>query len=121
MGDKAANALFYVVQHADLPLMELYYDSLKLLSERQEASPLHAAMMLDRMSMYQGRKQIYGTQATSLLRSDGTSVIWPVEDPDKVNHLRKQAGFKSSVEEVAAGMNAIYNADEPLPEKNVWK
>ncbi|MFD2034927.1 DUF6624 domain-containing protein [Belliella marina] len=72
-------------------------------------------MMLDRILMYQGKKQVFGTQASSLLREDGSWVIWPVENPESVDTRRKEAGFTNSVTESADSMDAIYNPEEALP------
>lgn len=115
IGENAARAVFLVIQHAELSTIETYYPQLQALADRDEANPVHAAMMLDRMLMYQGKKQVYGTQASGTLREDGTWVIWPVEDPDNINIRRKQVGFQESVEESAASMNAFYCPEEPLP------
>lgn len=115
IGENAARAVFLVIQHAELSDIETYYPQLQALADRDEARQVHAAMMLDRMLMYQGKKQIYGTQASGQLREDGSWVIWPVEDPESINERRKAVGFTDTVEENAASMNAVYNPFEPLP------
>ncbi|WP_373520277.1 DUF6624 domain-containing protein [Aquiflexum sp.] len=115
IGDNAARAVFLVIQHAELSDIETYYPQLQALADRDEALPVHAAMMLDRMLMYQGKKQVYGTQSSGQLRDDGSWVIWPVENPETINERRKGVGFTDTVEETAASMDAIYNPDEPLP------
>jgi hypothetical protein len=50
--------------------------------------------MEDRMLMNAGKPQKYGTQAYSLVE-DGKTVIyiWPVEDPGKLDALRKSVGL----------------------------
>ncbi len=121
VGEKAARALFYVVQHAELGVMEHYYESLKAQADIGEADPVNAAMMLDRILMYQNKKQVYGTQASNLVRKERVSVIWPVEDPENVNSRRMSVGFKLTLEESAASMDAIYDPKEELPKENVWK
>ncbi|QHT66775.1 hypothetical protein GXP67_08945 [Rhodocytophaga rosea] len=116
VGEKAADAIFYVVQHADMELIRQYFPALKKLARQKEARTTHAAMMEDRLLMYEGKKQIYGTQATSRLRTDGRGAIWPVQNPSKVNQLRKEAGFDLTVEENAKRLDAIYDPNEKLPE-----
>jgi hypothetical protein len=118
IGENAARAVFLVIQHAELPDIETYYPQLKALADKDEARPDHAAMMLDRMLMYQGKKQVYGTQASGQLRQDGSWVIWPVENPESINERRKKVGFTDTVEETAASMDAVYNPNEPLPNKD---
>ncbi len=113
VGQKASDAIFYVVQHSNKELMKQYLPDLQKLARQQEASPIHAAMMEDRLLMWEGKKQKYGTQGY------GTPTrklfIWPIQDPAKVNELRKQVGFPQTVEEYALRMKATYDPNEPLP------
>ena len=44
-------------------------------------------------------------------------MIWPIENPARVNELRKKIGFTTSVEENAKRLDAEYNPDEKLPAK----
>ncbi|WP_210487153.1 DUF6624 domain-containing protein [Rufibacter aurantiacus] len=117
IGGKAADGLFLVVQHAPAKVIRKYLPSLKKMAQNGEASPTDAAMMEDRLLMFEGEKQIYGTQATSMGREDGKMYIWPIKDSKHVNERRKAAGFRVTVEEYAKLMNAAYNPEEPLPAK----
>ncbi|MEO0333545.1 MAG: hypothetical protein AAF223_17985, partial [Bacteroidota bacterium] len=83
-----------------------------------EANATSAAMMEDRVLMYEGKKQLYGSQASGRPKEDGSSeyFIWPIENPEEVNQRRAKVGFNSTVEENAARMNAIYNPNEELPQ-----
>lgn len=103
------------MQHTDLETIKKYFPEFKQLSERGEASTKLCAMMEDRMLMWEGRKQIYGTQASSELRADKSYAIWPIENPYEVNSRRKKAGFTNSVEESAASLKASYDPNEKLP------
>lgn len=116
VGEKASDAIFYVIQHSDIELMQKYFPQLKELAAMNEAKLTHAAMMEDRLLMRHGKKQKYGTQASGTLREDEKFAIWPIENPDSVNLLRKNAGFELSVEENAQRMNAVYDKNERLPE-----
>ena len=120
IGQKAADALYYVIQHADLESIEYFFPMMKKAAETGEANRLYAATMEDRMLKYQGKKQIYGTQGHGQMKDDGTfdSFIWPIEDPEHVNERRKQAGFETTVEENAKRLNSRYDPNEPLPQKN---
>jgi hypothetical protein len=117
IGEKASDAIFYVIQHSELDLMVKYFPQLDSLAQIGESSKIHAAMMEDRLLMEKGHKQKYGTQATSSLRQDEKIVIWPIEEPDKVDSLRKAAGFNLTVNENAIRLKADYNPDEKLPEE----
>ena len=117
IGEDASDAIFYIIQHSPLETMEVYFPQLKQLASKDEASAVHAAMMEDRILMYQGKHQIYGTQAKSMDLGDGNTdtYIWPIRNPENVNERRKTAGFEDTVEENAAGMNAIYDPALPIP------
>ncbi|MBN2484385.1 MAG: hypothetical protein JXB34_00280, partial [Bacteroidales bacterium] len=78
IGEKASESIFYVLQHSNILLIEKYYPQLDSLAKISEANPKHAAMMMDRLLMSKGKKQIYGTQASSTLRADGKPAIWPI-------------------------------------------
>lgn len=116
ISEKAADAIFFVVQHADMELIKKHLPDLKKLANNKEAKTTHAAMMEDRLLMYEGKKQIYGTQAMGNGSADGKAFIWPIQHPEKVNQLRKEAGFELTVEENAKRLDAIYNPNEKLPD-----
>jgi hypothetical protein len=118
IGEKAAEGIFYIVQHAPLEMKEKYFPQFKKLAIQGEAKRTQCAMMEDRILMMNGKKQIYGTQANNNIRPDKKFVIWPIENPAAVNELRKKAGFDTTVEENARRLNAEYNPDEKLPSTN---
>jgi hypothetical protein len=115
IGRKAAEAIFYVIQHSNLEFMERYFGQFKALAERGEANRTLCAMMEDRLRMWKGQKQIYGSQAGNGFRADKSNAIWPIENPAIVNQLRKEAGFTTTVEENAKQLKADYNPNEKLP------
>ncbi|WP_353197415.1 DUF6624 domain-containing protein, partial [Parapedobacter defluvii] len=115
VGEKAASAIFFVVQHGGKEMIQENLPTLQKLASENEAKTTHAAMMEDRLLTHEGKKQIYGTQA--LGDSTGASYVWPIKDPHRVNELRKAAGFELTVEENAERLDAIYNPKQELPEK----
>lgn len=115
IGEKASKAIYYVIQHASLETIEKYLPQMEALAEQGEASPQDAATMRDRLLMFQGKKQIYGTQAGNWVREEGGMIIWPIEDAENVNKRRKEAGFTTTVEENAGRLGAIYDPYEVLP------
>ncbi|ALI98034.1 DUF6624 domain-containing protein [Rufibacter tibetensis] len=114
IGKKASDGLFLVVQHAPSAVIEKYLPELQEMAQKGEASRTSAAMMEDRLLMFQGKKQMYGTQATSMNREDGSNGIWPIADSKNVNARRKAVGFRETVEEYAVLLNATYNPTEEL-------
>ncbi|OKL41383.1 DUF6624 domain-containing protein [Pontibacter flavimaris] len=118
IGEKAADGIFLVVQHSNLRTIEKYLPQMEALVREGEADALDAAMMRDRLLSFQGKKQIYGTQANNMVRGDGSIVIWPIEDAENVNKRRKEVGFTTTVEENAKRLRAAYDPNEKLPKKN---
>jgi hypothetical protein len=114
VGGKAAEAFFFTIQHSDTTLMMKWFPEFKRLADIGEADRVECAMMEDRLLMWKGKKQIYGTQAT-VFRDDKKVAIWPIEDSKNVNERRKKIGFDLTVEENAGRLKAIYNEDEQLP------
>jgi len=117
IGAKAAEAFFYTIQHADTTLMIKWFPEFKRLAAIGEADKVECAMMEDRLLMWRGKMQIYGTQAT-IFREDKKLAIWPIEDSKNVNERRKKIGFALTVEENADRLKAIYNENEQLPIKS---
>ena len=94
LSDAANKAIFLVIDHSDLKTMNKYIGLFRDAVEKGYLSMNDFVTMEDRMLMNSGKPQKYGTQAYSLVE-DGKIVIciWPVEDPDKLDALRKSVGL----------------------------
>ena len=94
LSDEANEAIFLVIDHSDLKTMNKYIGLFRDAVEKGYLSMNDFVTMEDRMLMNAGKPQKYGTQAYSLVE-DGKTVIyiWPVEDPDKLDALRKSVGL----------------------------
>ena len=94
LSDAANKAIFLVIDHSDLKTMNKYIGLFRDAVEKGYLSMNDFVTMEDRMLMNSGKPQKYGTQAYSLVE-DGKTVtyIWPVEDPDKLDALRKSVGL----------------------------
>jgi len=110
VGDTANTAAFYVLQHAPEDTIEKYFPLIDEAAKNSEMPRRLAAMMEDRMLMYNGEEQIYGTQVRrfTLDDSERLSVVWPIKDPETVNERRKEVGFDLTVEENARRLNTEY-------------
>ncbi|WP_257657860.1 DUF6624 domain-containing protein [Parapedobacter lycopersici] len=113
VGEKASDAIFLVVQHGGEELIREHLPHLKKQVKQNEAKATHAAMMEDRLLMYEGKKQIYGTQASG--DTTGGGFVWPIKDPERVNQLRREKGFDLTVEENAERLGVRYNPKQELP------
>ena len=94
LSDAANKAIFLVIDHSNLKTMNKYIGLFREAVEKGYMSMNDLVTMEDRMLMNAGKPQKYGTQACSLVE-DGKTVIyiWPVEDPDKLDALRKAVGL----------------------------
>lgn len=118
IGKPVCYGIFYIVQHGDLEIMKTYLPQLQEMAEQGEAKMTHFAMMKDRVLTEGGKKQIYGTQAMPRKDENGYITneyyIWPIENVEEVNTLRKEIGFKDTIEEYAEKMDAEFNKNETL-------
>lgn len=113
VGEPENDAAWFVIQHSDK--IEEYFPLIKNAGENGELKKSKVAMMEDRMLMYRGEPQIYGTQGKgihsvndSTKQNDFFYIIWPIKNPKNVNELRKVVGFNSTVEENAERMGIEY-------------
>lgn len=92
VGGKANTALWLVIQHADVELQEKYLPLLKASVKKGESQGSHLALLEDRILMYQGKPQIYGSQIV-LDQETGQWKLYDLENPDQVDERRKEVGL----------------------------
>jgi hypothetical protein len=93
-GKDGAEAAWLVVQHA-IGEPEFQREMLHLIQACAAAKrvPLwHAAYLEDRIAMYGGRPQLYGTQWIDDPR-DGRLRPWRLAEPDRIDELREAVGL----------------------------
>ena len=94
LSDAANKAIFLVIDHSDLKTMNKYIGLFRDAVEKGYIQMNDLVTMEDRMLMNEGKPQKYGTQAYTLVEDGKTmTYIWPVEDPDKLDALRKSVGL----------------------------
>jgi hypothetical protein len=93
-GERGAFAAWRIAQHAiGDPAFQRF--CLRLLEEAATAgdvSPQHPAYLLDRIRMYEGKPQIYGTQF--MPNEEGDWAPWKIEDPLNVDERRAAIGLR---------------------------
>jgi uncharacterized membrane protein YphA (DoxX/SURF4 family) len=101
VGEPINKAAYYVIQHSTK--IPKYIELIKSAANDGELSTSLAAMMEDRMLMYEGKEQIYGTQGRTININEPNqqSLIWPIADFENVNKRRREAGFTDTVGENA--------------------
>jgi hypothetical protein len=105
VGTPTNEAAWSVIQHAPATIPQ-YLPMLKIAAEKGELPFFRYATMLDRQLMNEGKEQLYGTQARNY--NNQPPFIWPIQNSAQVNQRRKQAGFKTTIEENAAAMGITY-------------
>ncbi len=94
-GDDGAESAWLIVQHA-IGLPEFQRRSLDLLqvcASHNEVPSWQPAYLLDRIRVFEGALQVYGTQFDRDER--GEMSPWPVEDPSGLNERRAVIGLDS--------------------------
>ncbi|WP_262150988.1 DUF6624 domain-containing protein [Chryseobacterium foetidum] len=105
VGEPTNQSAWYVIQHSNK--IEKYLPIIKNAGKQREIPFTLAAMMEDRFLMNSGKEQIYGTQGAGefFINKDGkedfVNFIWPIKNEKNVNKLRKETGFKNTIEENA--------------------
>lgn len=92
IGLQGAQALFLVIQHADLSTQKKYYPL--MLKAEQEGKMLssNVAILEDRIAVREGRPQIYGSQGFFDDQHKKT-LIYPLVDPENIDMLRTARGL----------------------------
>lgn len=107
-------AIWLIIDHAGIKQQKQYLPLMKRASKKGLISANGLATLTDRIMMYEGKPQKYGTQSYTV-NVDGKQMIyiWPVNNPRKLNRLRKEINTCSIEEYVlllkeSSGMEVIY-------------
>ncbi len=93
VGIQGSQALFMVIQHADLPTQKKYLPMIREAEHRGEILSSNLAILEDRINMREGKKQLYGSQATTDTQT-GKSFFYPIADVDHLDERRKRMGLE---------------------------
>ncbi|MEZ5959285.1 MAG: DUF6624 domain-containing protein [Hyphomonadaceae bacterium] len=100
-GDDGAGAAFLILQHA-IGHPALQRRGLALILEaipEGQANPLDAAYLSDRIAIFEGRQQTFGTQFD--WDADGQLSPAPVRDPEELDDRRASVGLPPIAETIA--------------------
>jgi hypothetical protein len=105
VGEEGASAAWLIVQHAigNPPFMRQCLSLLKQAVSNGEAVPWQGAMLEDRIRMYEGKPQIYGSQFQP--DENGQLNPYQIENPESVNDRRLAVGL-NTIEERTAELRA---------------
>jgi hypothetical protein len=101
VGERGANAAWRIAQHAigEPGFMRQCRDLIDAASQHEDAPRWQFAMIDDRIRVYEGRPQRYGTQLRG--GKDGVLEPHPIENEARVNSMRMQAGLPSLAQTLA--------------------
>jgi hypothetical protein len=93
-GKDGAEAAWFIVQHAigEPDFQRQTLRTLRSCAAEGRIPGWHAAYLEDRIALYEGRPQRYGTQWMDDL-TDGRTRPWKLADPERVDELRAQVGL----------------------------
>lgn len=113
VGEEGAWAAWLIAQHAigNPPFMRHCLSLLKQSASNNDVMPWQAAFLEDRIRMYEGKPQRYGTQFQP--NKNGKLEPYPIENPQAVNDRRLAVGL-NTIEERTAELTA-QNARENIP------
>jgi hypothetical protein len=92
VGTTGTSTVFLVIQHSNLPTMEKYFPLAKQAMERGDLAKPNFALLQDRLLMWQGKPQIYGSQLKG--GPDGKMAFHPIEDEAHVDERRAAIGME---------------------------
>lgn len=107
--ESAAITVFLVIQHADLKTQKKYLPVMKKAANNGEASWSNLALLIDRVNLGEGKKQIYGSQIYR--HKDGSFYVKDLKDPAYVNQRRKKVGLEP-IEEYVKSWGIKWNVEQ---------
>ena len=117
VGSKGSQALFLVIQHANLQTQNKYLPMMRDAAKNNEASLSSLALLEDRIALREGRHQIYGSQIAAHPVSNEMYVL-PLHDPDNVDERRAKMKL-GPLKEYVANWKIVWDAESyknQLPE-----
>ena len=94
VGNLAASAAFFVLQHSNAGAQEKYIGMFEASCRNNEGNWQQYALMFDRMRMNQNKPQRYGTHHYLDPAAGNTNELYPLEDEAKVDEWRKEIGLE---------------------------
>lgn len=102
VGESRQDAIWMIIQHAPLEKQEHYFPLIDAAAQKGEMRKSAWALLVDRIRMYKGQPQIYGSQVVHDYATD-TKKFHEIEDEANVNKRRAEVGL-GPLEDYAARM-----------------
>lgn len=120
-GPEGAKAAWFIVQHAigDPRFQRESLQHLRMAAAVGSVPKWHAAFLEDRIAMYEGRPQRYGSQWVGDL-IDGRDRPWKLQDADRVNEFRAEVGLEPMHPTPERGPELPEKERQALEENQRW-
>jgi hypothetical protein len=120
-GKDGAEAAWLIAQHAigEPGFQRQALQMLRACAAEGRTAPWHAAYLEDRIAMYEGRPQRYGTQWLDD-PVDGRIRPWKLAEPDRVNQLRAEVGLEPMREIPERGPELPAEERRQIEENEKW-
>lgn len=92
IGAYGNQALFLVIQHANIKTQEKYLPMMRDAVKKGHARSESLALLEDRVALRQGKRQTYGSQIGKDVET-GTSYVLPLDDAENVDKRRASVGL----------------------------
>ena len=115
VGKEAAEAAWLIIQHAisSPDFMRKCLKLLELAVSNEKANPMHLAYLSDRIAVFEGRPQRYGTQFD--WDEDGLMSPNKIDDLDTVNQRRASLGLNTLQEQTLLMRVRVEEENETPP------
>lgn len=115
VGEEASDAAWLIIQHAisQPEFMRNCAESLKKAVDEDKADPKHLAYLVDRIAVFEGKPQLYGTQFD--WDEHGEMSPNSFDDLAKVNHRRKSIGLNTLEEQIDIMRARVRNENQAPP------
>lgn len=108
IGEQGNETLFLVIQHSDLETQLKYLPMMREAVKKGNAKGTNFALLLDRIEMGKGNRQIYGSQ----IKIDGDEFyVYPIIEPEKVNERRAEIGL-GCIEEYVKSVGITWDVEK---------
>ncbi len=106
VGESRQDDIWLIIQHAPLEKQELYFPIIDAAAQKGEMRKSAWALLVDRIRMYKGQPQIYGSQVVREETTGGWK-FHEIEDEANVNKRRAEVGL-GSLEDYAEMMGVVW-------------
>lgn len=120
VGMEGTQAVFLVIQHADLDTQKKYYPLILQAEKDGQILSSNVAILEDRIAVREGRKQQYGSQAFYDADAKRT-IVYPLENPEKIDELRKSRGLPPMKDYLKDWNLTDYKTDLPKAKQHLEK